>query len=165
MKFLSTVCLAAICTALFRLLIPENKFTKQMSLLITAVFVFTGISSVIGLKLETDTFEANEDFSENYDRVQQGFNEQIREAVCGNMRDRVEKLLNEREIFPKEIHVAVNIYGLYSIKFTQVELVFDPEEQDAADAAAELLSDVFPPDTVIKTDMKRNSFNKKEEGR
>lgn len=154
MKFLSTVCLAAVCTALFRLLIPENKFTKQMSLIITGVFLFTGISSVIGLKLNVETAAAEESFSGNYERVQENFNEVTRKAVCSGLRDRLEKMLNERKIFPEEIHIAVNIFGTYSIKFTQVELVFAPGEQDAANAAAELLSETLPPETAIKTEVR-----------
>lgn len=149
MKFLGTVCMAAVCTALFRLLVPENKFTKQMALLITGIFLFTGISAVTGLKLDSAAEDTEIGFNENYERISEKFNDHIRDTVCRNMRDRLMALLNEHEIFPEEIYVAVNISGLYSIKFTQVELVFAPGEQDAAEAAAELLSGSLPSDIGI----------------
>lgn len=149
MKFLGTVCMAAVCTALFRLLVPENKFTKQIALLITGIFLFTGISAFTEMKFDSTAEDTEIKFDENYERISEGFNDHIRNIVCQNMRDRLQTLLNEHEIFPKEIYIAVNISGLYSIKFTQVELVFAPEEQDAAEAAAELLSSNLPSDIGI----------------
>ena len=46
MQFLSTVCMAAIASALFRLLVPENRFAKQISLLVAALFLLAGINAV-----------------------------------------------------------------------------------------------------------------------
>ena len=45
MEFLTSICIAAVAMALFRLLIPENKFSKQISLLIACVFLLTGITA------------------------------------------------------------------------------------------------------------------------
>ena len=39
MQFFSTVCMAAIASALFRMLIPENRFAKQISLLTAGLFI------------------------------------------------------------------------------------------------------------------------------
>ena len=55
MKFLTTMCMAALSSALFRMLVPENKFSKQISLLIAGVFLLTGITALSGTELNIDT--------------------------------------------------------------------------------------------------------------
>ena len=49
----------AIAAALFRLLVPESKFTKQISLLIACVFVLVTINAVTGAELSPDTDQYN----------------------------------------------------------------------------------------------------------
>ena len=54
MGFLTSICIAAIATALFRLLVPENKFSKQLSLLIACVFLLTGITAASGAEFNLE---------------------------------------------------------------------------------------------------------------
>ena len=61
------------------------------------------------------------------------------------MSDKLYTLLNSSGIYPQEIHIIVNISGLYSISITQVELVFSEEQRSAAAAAEELLSRELDP--------------------
>lgn len=140
MKFLATVCVAAIVMAIFRVILPENKFKKQVSFLIAGVFLLTGISAVSGAEFDF-SFENNALFeSERYVQFSGDVNENLRNKICDDMSDKIYELLNEREIYPKEVHIIVNISGLYSISIRQVRLVFDAGEEAAAAAAAELLS-------------------------
>ena len=60
------------------------------------------------------------------------------------MSDKVYTLLNEQGICPEEVHIAVNISGLYSISITQVELVFSGDQRSSAEAAEELLTGRLP---------------------
>lgn len=154
MQFLSTVCLAAICMAVFRLLIPENKFQKQISLLIACVFLLTSISAFGGIEinLDEDAFELG--VNADYVTFSEKVNENIREKICADMEDKVRDLLNGHEIYPDEIHIIVNISGLYSIDITQVKLVFPAEDRAAADAAAEILSRELPAEITITTILK-----------
>ena len=62
------------------------------------------------------------------------------------MSDKLYELMNENEIYPEEIHVIVNISGLYSIDITQVKLVLGEEQRGAATAAAELLAEELDED-------------------
>ena len=140
MKFLSTVCVAAIAMALFKMLIPENKFKKQLSVLVACVFLLTGISAVSGAELDINEDGFGLGINADYISFSERVNEDLKKQICDNMRDKLRNLLNENEIYPEEIHIIVNISGLYSIDITQVDLVFRAEEQAAAEAAAELLS-------------------------
>lgn len=154
MKFLSTVCIAAVCTALFRMLVPENKFSKQISLLIACVFLLAGITALSGAEfdLNADAFELG--IGGDYIGFSAEVNEELRERVCREMSDKLYKLLNGNEIYPSEIHIIVNISGLYSIDITQVKLVFGAGERAAAAAAAELLRRELTEDIEIITEVK-----------
>lgn len=154
MKFLSTICIAAICTALFRMLVPENKYAKQISLLIAAVFLLTGITAITGAEIDFGT--QNYDINENADfaGMTANVNENLQKKICKDMSDKLYKLLGEHEIYPEEIHVIVNISGLYSINITQVKLVFSEGEHAAAEAAAELLSRELSEDIKITAEVK-----------
>ena len=154
MKFLSTICIAAICTALFRMLVPENKYSKQISLLIAAVFLLAGISAATGAEFSFD--ERIYDLEENggYAGMSADISENLQRKVCKDMSDKLYEMLNEHEIYPEEIHVIVNISGLYSINITQVKLVFGEGEHAAATAAAELLSRELSEDIKITAEVK-----------
>ena len=154
MKFLTTMCMAALSSALFRMLVPENKFSKQISLLIAGVFLLTGITALSGAEFSVDTEQYAFRFEEYNAEITSDVNKELQRKICGEMSDKIYALLNEREIYPEEIHIIVNISGLYSIDITQVELVFNSGEQAAAEAAAELLKSELSPKIEIVTEVK-----------
>lgn len=151
MKFLSTVCAAAIVIAIFRIIIPENKFKKQISFLVAGVFLLVGISAVSGAEFDFSLDNPALVESEEFVQLSGEVNENLRKKICDEMSDKIYKLLNEHEIFPREVHIIVNISGLYSISIRQVRLVFGAGEQAAAEAAAELLSRELTGNIEIKT--------------
>ncbi|MBD5129458.1 MAG: hypothetical protein HDT43_05990 [Ruminococcaceae bacterium] len=154
MKFLSTICISAICTALFRMLVPENKYAKQISLLIAAVFLLTGITAVTGAEIDLGEFDNELITNSGYIGMTADISENLQKKISGEMSERLYKLLGEHEIYPEEIHVIVNISGLYSINITQVKLVFGEGERAAAEAAAELVSRELSEDIKITAEVK-----------
>lgn len=154
MKFLTTMCMAALSSALFRMLVPENKFSKQISLLIAGVFLLTGITALSGAELNIDIEGYAIQFEEYSSEITSDVGKELKQKICKEMSDKIYALLNEREIYPEEIHIIVNISGLYSIDITQVELVFNSGEQAAAEAAAELLKGELSPKIEIVTEVK-----------
>lgn len=149
MQFFSTVCMAAIASALFRMLIPENKFAKQISLLTAGLFILAGVNALRGAELDTDSFQYSYEDSADYIGFSGDVNKELQKKICSEMSDKVYSLLNEQGICPEEVHIAVNISGLYSISITQVELVFSGDQRSAADAAEELLSGQLPEDIRV----------------
>lgn len=151
MQFLLTVCMAATAMALLRMLVPEKKFTKQMSLLIAATFVLAAVSSLSDAEFDLDASAYQYEGSAGYVSFSGEVNKSLQERVCRAMSDKLYGLMNSNGLYPEEIHVIVNISGLYSISITQVKLVFPKGESGAAEAAAELLSGQLPED--IKTEV------------
>lgn len=160
MGFLVSICIAAVCIALYKLLVPENKFSGQISFLCVCVFLLTGINAVSGVEIDlsADAYELGVD--ENYIEFSQITEEQARKRVGTEMREKIAAILTEHEIFPDEIHVIINISGLYGIDISQVKLVFSARssggagEQAAAKAAADVLSRELPEDIKIVTEVR-----------
>lgn len=151
MQFLSTVCMAAIASALFRMLVPENRFSKQISLLIAGVFILAGVNAVMGADLSFDQPQYSYEDSADYIGFSGDINRELQKKICSEMSDKLYSLMNSNGIYPEEIHVIVNISGLYSISITQVKLVLDESQRSAAAAAEKLLSQELSPD--IKTEV------------
>lgn len=149
MQFLSTVCMAAIASALFRLLVPENRFAKQISLLVAALFLLAGINAVKSADFSFDKTQYSYEADADYVGFSGDINKELQKKICSEMSDKLYSLLNSSGIYPDEIHVIVNISGLYSISITQVKLVFSEAQRSASEAAEELLSQELPPEIKV----------------
>ncbi len=154
MDFLLTVCMAAIASALFRILVPENKFTKQISLLIACVFVLTAVNAVSGAELDLSTDSFGIGVSNEYISFSGEVNKSLQKKICSDMSDKLYALLHENDIYPEQIHIGVNISGLYSISITQVKLVLSENDRDKADKALSLLGSALSDDIEIKLEFK-----------
>ncbi len=139
MNFLNTVCAAAIVSALVRLLVPENKFTKQLSLLIAGIFLLVSINAVMGAELSLDTSTLPYEETDEYISFSGNVNEELKNRICAEMSERIKNLLKEKGIEAEEIHIIVNISGLYSISISRVELVFPKERHAEAEKALKIL--------------------------
>ncbi len=155
MEFLTTVCMAAIAAALFRLLVPESKFTKQISLLIACVFVLVTINAVTGAELSPDTDQYNISGDTDYIGFSGDVNRALQKKICTDMKNEISAVLSQNDIFPEQIHINVNISGLYSISITQVKLVFPEGKEADSQRASELLSEILPQEIELKTEIKR----------
>lgn len=146
MEFLTSICIAAVAMALFRLLIPENKFSKQISLLIACVFLLTGITAASGAEFN---LEDSAEIGENADFIR--FSEQVdgelKQQVCRNMEEKIRALLAENGLFPEEVHIIVNISGLYGISISEVKVLFGGET--ALENARKILENTLSGDIKV----------------
>lgn len=147
MDFLLTICMAAIASAVFRLLVPESKMSKQISLLIVCVFLLTGINAVTGAEFTLSPDIIAPSSTEEYISFSGEVNRELQKKICKDMSDKLYAVLGKNGIYPEQIHVNVNISGLYSISITQVKLMLPAEQRDKAAeahaiAAAELTEDI-----------------------
>ena len=109
MEFLSTVCMAAIASALFRLLVPENRFAKQISLLIAGLFILAGVNAVKSADISLDKSQYSYESDTEYIGFSGDINKELQKKICGDMSDKLYSRLNYAGIYPEEIHVIVNI--------------------------------------------------------
>lgn len=146
--------MAAIASALFRILVPENKFTKQISLLIACIFILTGVSAVSSAELSfsPDSFDIS--VTNDYISFSGEVNKSLQKKICSDMSDKLYALMHENDIYPEQIHIGVNISGLYSISITQVKLVLGENDRDKSDKAKMLLNEALSDDIEIMLEFK-----------
>ena len=139
MQTLSTICIAAIAAAMFKILVPENKFSKQVSLLTAGVFLLVGITAFSGTKLDLDISAFEEEAEGKINDFSSEVNESLRDEICEKMEEKVRYLLMQSEIYPEQIHVIVNISGLYGIDITEIRIVLEEGEAEETAKTAESL--------------------------
>jgi phenylpyruvate tautomerase PptA (4-oxalocrotonate tautomerase family) len=127
-EILLNISLVAIAAALFRMLVPENSFKKQISFLVACFFIMSVVSLVSGVEINLSEIEGVEfapetkfiDFSEQTTA-------QRKRAIGEELSERVRDILNENGFYPSKIYVIVNISGLYSISINEIRLVLPPD--------------------------------------
>ncbi|NLJ16910.1 MAG: hypothetical protein GX346_07250 [Clostridiales bacterium] len=134
-EMIVSVCLVSVATAIFKMLVPENSFKKQISFLIACFFAISLMSIFTKGKFEVDfsseAFNQQNDFLDISKRV----NDKAYRELGEKLADKIKILLDEEGIKTKQILINVNIPNLYSISISEVRLVFDnPQSQDAQKA-------------------------------
>ena len=133
------IALAAIATGIFKLLLPDSTFKKQIAFLTACFFLLSCISffrnntwdfSRISDSLRQEG--AYVDYSLEAYRLTQN---EIAQALAEDIND----LLTENEIPVQEIRVIVDISSSYSISIKQVRLAFPVKDADCAAFAEELV--------------------------
>ena len=137
------------------MLVPEGRLTKQISLLIACVFVLSAANALTGAELDLNA----EQFSLEGGTELVGFtgdvNTSLQKKICGDMSDKLYALLAQSGICPEQIHVNVNISGLYSISITQVKLVFRKGDEQTAQTAYELVRAQLPEEIDVAVGYKQ----------
>ena len=133
------IALVAIATGIFKLLLPESTFKKQIAFLTACFFFLSCISffksSSWDLSEISDALRQNGayvDYSvEAYRMTQNEIASALAEDIGG--------LLAENKIPVQEIRVIVDISSSYSISIKQVRLAFSIKDADYAAFAEELV--------------------------
>ncbi|MDR2531809.1 MAG: hypothetical protein LBC82_03095 [Oscillospiraceae bacterium] len=127
-EMILNICFVAAAAALFKMLVPENSFKKQIGFLTACFFITAVISLVSGANLNFDEISGIDlgdtsgfiDFSEQTTSAR-------KRAIGEEMSGRVRDVLEQSGIYPSKIYVIVNISGLYSISINEIKLVLPPD--------------------------------------
>ncbi|MCL1823157.1 MAG: stage III sporulation protein AF [Oscillospiraceae bacterium] len=147
---LLNICMVAAATALFRLLVPENGFKKQISFLISCFFITAVISFISNAEQNFKELEPSINFESNSSFID--FSGQTtaerKRAIAEEMSERVRAVLLQNGIEPSKIYIIVNISDTYSISINEIRLVLKPED-DFTQASALVEKEVGPDIKVI----------------
>ncbi|MCL2108458.1 MAG: stage III sporulation protein AF [Oscillospiraceae bacterium] len=129
-EIILNICLVAVATALFRMLVPENNFKKQIGFLISCFFITAVVAFITGATPDLanlpDEFAVVFDGAERISDFTTQTTAQRKRAIGEEVAARVRGVLEENEIYPSEIRVVVNISGSYSISINEIRLVLPP---------------------------------------
>ena len=123
---------------------PLLNTISAVIMLAAGLFILAGVNALRGTDFDLGAVQYSYEDSADYIGFSGDVNRELQKKICSEMSDKVYALLNEQGICPEEVHIAVNISGLYSISITQVELVFSGDQRSSAEAAEELLTGRLP---------------------
>jgi hypothetical protein len=127
-EILLNISMIAVATALFKMLVPENSFKKQIGFLIACFFITATVSLITGTELDLGDFPGVESGSESrFTDFSEQTTQQRKRAIAEELSGRVNETLALAGIYPSKIYVIVNISGLYSISINEIKLVLPPE--------------------------------------
>ncbi|MCH5323638.1 MAG: hypothetical protein J1E39_00350 [Eubacterium sp.] len=139
-----TVCMTAIVSGLFKMLVPEGKFKSQISFLISCLFAVCVLKAVSG-GLDIGSFEFSFEDADIVD-FDDKLSENAEKAAAYAVRDKVNELLAENKTPCSQIYIVAHIDGSFGISINEIELVFEkntsePYIQSALDAVREEVGD------------------------
>ncbi len=139
-----TVCMTAITCGLFKMLVPDGKYKKQLNFLIACLFsvcVLKALSGGANIGNFDFSFESADvvDFSDK-------LSENAENAAAYAVRDKVNDLLEQNGTPCSQIYIVAHINGSFGISISEIELVFekgtsDAYIQNATDAVREKVGD------------------------
>ena len=140
-EMIVSVCIVSIATAIFRMLVPESSFKKQISFLVACFFMISLMSIFTKGNFDMDFDSPSIESSKEFLDISKKVNDKAYRTIGENLADKIRKILSENGIVAKQILINVNIPNLYSISISEVRLVFDSSEVDKANRAVEIVQE------------------------
>ncbi len=136
-SILLSISAAAIVTAVFRIMTPEDKYGKQIKLIISCFFI------VVVMNIFSDNinfFEISEILnSENvYSDFEDVFRKQTADEVANSLRTGLYQKFAEEGIEPEKIYIDVNISENDCISISKIKLVFGDANTCEAERAVSI---------------------------
>ncbi len=136
-EILLNISITAIITAIFKLLIPDERNAKQIKLLLSCFFIVT-VMNVLNSNVQingiTDIFAIDT----SYNDYSIAFEKQTAEETAENLRKYIRNELVKENIEPEKIYIDINISENSSISFNEIRLVFDDISTDEAERAVSI---------------------------
>ena len=128
-ELLVSICVTAVMTGVYKALVPSDKFSAQIKLLVSCFFIVSVINAVSGTVpfwdisdiLEADT--SYNDYSVQLEKL-------TAKETADVLRRRISEKLAEENIVPEKIYVDVNISESGSISISEIKLVFIRKEYE-----------------------------------
>ena len=128
-ELLISICVTAVMTGVYKALVPSDKMSSQVKLLVSCFFMVSVINAVSGVVpfwdisdiLDADT--SYNDYSVQLEKL-------TAEETANELRKRISEKLAEENISPEKIYIDVNISDSGSISISEIKLVFIRKEYE-----------------------------------
>ena len=124
--------LAAVLSALFRLLMPSSRYRKQIGFSIACFFILVIADSVYKNIVDIKEISATLSYKSEYIDFSEAEKNDIKQSTAVNIEEKINSLLEKNNIFAEKISAVIDISDNNCISIKQIRLVFP------IDASAEL---------------------------
>ncbi len=128
---------AAIITAVFKMLVPDERHGKQINLLISCFFI---VSVINIFKSNSDLIKLNDLFQidTSYADYSVIVEKQTADETANALRARLYAELEKENISPEKIYIDINISESGSISISKIRLVFPDISTQEAERAVDI---------------------------
>lgn len=133
-EILINISAAAIITAVFKLLAPEESGGRQIKLLLSCFFIAAVMGSIEKNAPLID-FEGILTTDTSYNDYSCILERQTADEAANALRERIKTELKKENIEPEKIYIDINISEHSSISFNEIRLVFNDASSEAAERA------------------------------
>lgn len=147
---LLSVSLLTVATGILKMLIPDNKFKKQISFLVSCIFAISLISG-----FDDMSNFISFDFSKLQNVEVIDFNEKLseeaRKEAAKAVRVKVEELMKNNNFNVQKVYVIAHINGAFCISISEIEILFSTDEtEERVKQAIDLVSREVGNDIIVK---------------
>lgn len=135
-----SICAAAIITAVFRTLIPDERMGKQVNMVVSCFFLVTVMNLVADIDF-LSTFHNILEMDMNYNDYSVIYEMQTADETANILRSRLYKELEKENINPEKIYIDINISKSKSISISKIRLVFPNKDSFEAERAVEITTE------------------------
>lgn len=125
-----SICVTAVATAIFTMLIPNGRLEKTLRFAISLFFLASLISPFFNKQLDFRITMAESDYQYYEKNISAEINRQFLSLAQANVQAAIEKALENENISTQGIYVSMNIYEDESISISEIDIV--TEEKDKA---------------------------------
>lgn len=134
------ICIAALVVAVFKLLVPNNKNSSQIKMIIACFFILSVIDTLkgnISITLIQDMLKTDVKYNDYTDVLTQ----QTADEIANSLRERITESLEKEKLTAEKIYIDVNISNNSSISINEIKLVFKDTESTEAKRAVMIVKE------------------------
>ncbi len=148
-KILLSISAAAVITVIFRIAMPDERYNKQMRLIISCFFIVVVIN-MLSNNIELNKIENILKYENNYLDFDDTYKRQTADEIANNMRVDLYERLNQEKINPEKIYIDVNISENDSISISKIKLVFVDMKTDEAERAVKIAGEFYGNKIIVE---------------
>lgn len=124
----TTVCITAVITAIFSMLMPEGKLEKVVMFAVSVFFLIGIVTPFTSKEFRIQLKEIKVDKLEISTKIENSVNKQFLNIAKANLESKLEAYLIENNIKPQKIDIIVNISKDESISIKGIEIKIKKED-------------------------------------
>ena len=148
------VSLVAIAAGLFRMLIPDSTFKKQIAFLVACFFAVSTINVFKNGSIDISALSQAMRQEGVYTDFSAQEYQMTQTEIAQRLSDSLKEKLEAEEIYPENIFVIVDISGSFSISIIEIRLVFSAQQAELAANAEEKVKEEVGDEIKVVSEIK-----------
>lgn len=133
-EILMNICIAAVITVVFKMILPDERNNHQIKLLLSCFFIIVIFNNIRG-NADSFSLDSFSTINTEYNDYSASAYQQTVEEVEYQLKKRISERLLAENIIPENIYIDINISEDSSISFNEIRLVFNDISSESAERA------------------------------